>query len=95
MPLEKCPICGKLAKFENPLDHSEQYRCFDCPVCGHFVISLMAEDHLAKFTIGDRMYYSEKSKEAPEGKVVIIQFLDDGSEALTIHRYDEKAEWFR
>ena len=95
MPIQKCPICGKMAKYENPPDNSEQYRCFDCPVCGAFVISLMAENHLAKFPIKDRMYYSEKAKAAGEGKVVIIQFLDDGSEALTIHRYDKKAEWFR
>lgn len=94
MPTQKCPICGKMAKYENPPDNSEQYRCFECPVCGSFVISLMAEDHLAKFTIKDRMYYSEKAKAAPAGKVLIIQFLDDGAEALTMHRYDDKSVWF-
>ena len=55
----------------------------------------MAEDHLAKFPIKDRVYYSEKANAAEDGEVLIIQFLDDGSEALTIHRYDKKAEWFR
>jgi len=95
MPKQKCPICGKMAKYENPPDETEQYRCFVCPVCGCFVISLMAEDHLAKFSIKDRMYYSEKSKAAEDGKVLIIQFLDDGSQATTMHRYDTKSEWFR
>jgi hypothetical protein len=94
MPSQKCPICGKMATYEHPSDNSEQYRCFKCPVCGYFVISLMAEDHLAKFLLKDRMYYSEKAKAAQEGQVLIIQFLDDGSQALTIHRYDDKAEWF-
>lgn len=94
MIAKKCPLCGKMAKYENPPDNSEQYRCFACPVCGCFVISLMAEDHLAKFPIKDRMFYSEKAKAAEEGMVLIIQFLDDGHEALTMHRYDTKAEWF-
>jgi ssDNA-binding Zn-finger/Zn-ribbon topoisomerase 1 len=94
MPKKKCPICGGVAKYKNPPDGSEQYRCFVCPVCGHFVISLMAEDHLAKFPIKDRVYYSEKANAAEDGEVLIIQFLDDGSEALTIHRYDDKADWF-
>lgn len=40
------------------------------------------------------MYYSEKSKAAEDGQVLIIQFLDDGSQALTMHRYDAKSEWF-
>ena len=91
---EKCPICGEMAKYQNPPDQSEQYRCFTCPVCGNFVISLMAENHLAKFSIEDRMYYSDKSKAAEKGQVLIIQFLDDGAEALTMHRYDNKSEWF-
>mgnify|MGYP000374462395 FL=1 len=95
MPSQKCPICGKMAKYQNPPDNAKQYRCFMCPICGCFVISLMAEDHLAKFSINDRMYYSEKAKYAKEGKVMIIQFLDDGSEALTMHRYDNKSEWFK
>jgi hypothetical protein len=95
MLTQKCPICGKTAKYENPPDNSKQYRCFVCPDCGDFVISLMAENHLAKFPIKDRMYYSVKAKAAKEGKVIIIQFLDDGSEALTMHRYENKAEWFR
>lgn len=94
MPVQKCPICGEMAKYENPPDNIEQYRCFECPLCGSFVISLMAEDHLAKFTIKDRMYYSEKAKAAQAGKVLIIQFLDDGAEALTMHRYDDKSVWF-
>ena len=94
MPSQNCPICGKMAKYENPPDNSEQYRCFRCPVCGDFVISLMAEDHLSKFQLKERMYYSEKAQAANERQVLIIQFLDDGSEALTIHRYDDKAEWF-
>lgn len=84
-----------MAKYENPHDNAKQYRCFTCPVCGSFVISLMAEYHLAKFSMKDRMYYSEKAKAAQEGEVLIIQFLDDQSEALTIHRYDDKSEWFK
>ena len=95
MPAQKCPICGEMAEYENPLDNAEQYRCFVCPVCGSFVISLMAENHLANFPIKDRMYYSEKAKSAKDDEVLIIQFLDDGSEALTMHRYDNKAEWFK
>ena len=94
MPSQKCPICGRLAKYENPPDNAKEYRCFECSVCGFFVISLMAEDHLAKFSIKDRMYYSEKAIAAEEGMVLIIQFLDDGHDALTIHRYDKKTEWF-
>ena len=54
----------------------------------------MAENHLAKFPIQDRMYYSKKAKTAQKGQVLIIQFLDDGTEALTMHRYDDKDEWF-
>ena len=92
MPIQKCPICGKMAEYGSPPDNSEQYRCFVCPVCGYFVITLMAEDHLAKFPIKDRMYYSEKAKDAQEGQVLIIQFLDDGSNATTMHRYDNIAE---
>ena len=94
MPSQKCPICGKMAKYETPPDDAEQYRCFVCPVCGYFVISLMAENHLAKFPIQDRMYYSKKAKAVQKGQVLIIQFLDDGTEAMTMHRYDDKAEWF-
>jgi hypothetical protein len=94
MPSQKCPICGEIAQHEKPPDQSEQYRCFVCPICDCFVISIMAEDHLAKFPLEDRMYYSKRSKAAKDGEVLIIQFLDDGSEALTMHRYDTKSEWF-
>ncbi|BBO82452.1 hypothetical protein DSCO28_30180 [Desulfosarcina ovata subsp. sediminis] len=95
MPTQICPLCGKKAKYDNPPGNSEEYKCFLCPVGGSFVISLMAEDHFAKFPIIDRTYYSDKAKDAKKGKVLIIQFCDDGSEAPLIQRYDEKAEWFR
>lgn len=94
MTSQECPICGKMANYGHPPDMSDQFKCFECPLCGCFVITLMAEEHLNKFSLKDRMYYSEKSQAAEEGKVLIIQFLDDGSQAVTIHRYDEKREWF-
>lgn len=73
---EPCPLCSTSA-VQYPVDYGNR-KYFDCPACGRFQVSRLAEKRLITASQQWQGACAAKAKETPEGYLLVISVPSAG-----------------